>query len=321
MSAVGANETKLATRIVNGFKNASTTIGGRSVTQNAWVAGVYTGFGVQTIQTGKSFSSELRTLKQLYADLTGVSVNQISTMKALFGAAPPFVKEARHSIAKHILPEALVNVLSFVINLKLTRNNMSGKKQIALIAMQMGGGSVVSWLVGTENFLPMYAALYDMQAKGQAVPPEAYAEFLGTASKDARNDGGAGNTLVQAVAIRYAERQASPAQIVKDIESGVFNQIALEEKAKLNALPAEQTAKDGGHEARSISAQDLAAMQPVKATLPATQDAISPKTAMGPHSAKVLNGASSQVEPAALGPKTAQLAARQAEGKSPGLSA
>src|SRR5690606_27252259 len=100
----------------------------------------------------------------------------------------------------------------------------------------MAASSLHSAKVQSYGILPMYEAL---SQKPQTEDVE-YAGFIAAASKDAAAAGGIESPLVQALALDYAKQGARPAEILKEIQNGRFDERAMQ-KVQENRTAMEQS--------------------------------------------------------------------------------
>lgn len=178
--------------------------------------------------TAKGVSDRVHALKMMYMDLTGES--KISTRKLLMSKKlPDAVKAARGNIMKEFGPRVLLNLADIAASYVFVKNN-STKGMLYSFGLK-GASTLHAAQVQNLGLLPVYEAL----SQKAEIPPEEYAMFISMASKNARQAGGVENELVQALAIDYAEAGARPADILKDVESGKFDERATQKVADFKA--------------------------------------------------------------------------------------
>ncbi len=205
--------------VEHAIKNAPRALGkmdtAHVVANGAWVAAS----GVSIASDAHTFSKGLGTLKQMYADLTG---QRVSTVGVLFGKVPAVIAQARSHLMKNYMIKSGTDLAGLGVMLKMLFNQRFGgglKGMLAFSLPQMAAQGAD--MVMGESVLPAYQMLRDSFKKGQ-MPPDYYAAFIGTMSKDLKARGGAESPFAQAVAKQYAEMQATPTQILKEIESGAL---------------------------------------------------------------------------------------------------
>lgn len=219
------------------IKNAPKSLANANLTNVALKGAVVTGTTLQVTSTARGIAEKMHMLKQMYCDMTGEE--KISTRKLLTSKhVPDLVKEARGQIMKEFGPRVVLNFANTIATYGFMKNNNKG-------TMLLSGGLMALTQLHTAKvqsyeLLPMYEAL-NQQPQIQDVQ---YAAFISAASKDAAKAGGIESALVQALAVDYAKEGTRPADILKEIETGRFDERALE-KAKANRNAMEQM---GGHE-------------------------------------------------------------------------
>lgn len=230
----------------NVVKGAPKTLANANLTNVALKGAVVTGTTLQVTSTARGIAEKVHMLKQMHCDMTGEE--KISTRKLLMSKnVPDLVKEARGQIMKEFGPRVVLNFANTIATYGFMKNNNKG-------TMLLSGGLMALTQLHTAKvqsyeLLPMYEAL-NQQPQIQDVQ---YAAFISSASKDAAKAGGIESALVQALAVDYAKEGARPAEILKEIETGRFDERALE-KAQSNRAAME---KMGGHE---LAAQPEGAM-------------------------------------------------------------
>lgn len=187
-----------------------------------------TGTALQLTGTAKGVGEKVTTLKMMYSDMTGES--KISTRKLLFSKnVPDVIKTARSQILKEYGPRIVLNFANTVATYTFMKNT----KATGMIASfgLMGVSSLHASKAQTYDLLPMYEAM----ATTPDLQPEHYAAFISSASPQARAAGGPESQLVQAIAVDYAKAGMRPADILKEIQGGEFDQRALTLKQELIA--------------------------------------------------------------------------------------
>jgi len=203
------------------IKNAPDTLANANLKNVALKGAVVTGTALQVTGTARGIGEKVSTLKGLYTDLTGEQ--KISTRKLLFSKnVPDVIKEARGHILKEYGPRVVLNFANTIATYTFMKNT-SMKSMIGSFGL-MAASSLHSAKVQSYGILPMYEAM----SKMPQIDDVQYAAFISAASKDAAAAGGVESPLVQALAVDYARSGARPADILKDIETGRFDERAME---------------------------------------------------------------------------------------------
>lgn len=218
----------------NAIRNAPETLSKANLSNVALKGALITGTALQITGTAKGIGEKVHVLKQVHSDLTGEQ--KISTRKVLFGKnVPPIVKELRSQIIKEYGPRLALNLANTVATYTFMKGG--GVKSMVGSAGLMAATSLHSAKVQGYGVLPMYQALNQMPQ----ITDMQYAQFVSAASKDAAAAGGIESPLVRALAIDYAKEGTRPGDILKEIQSGKFDERAL---AKVQANREAQTAAD-----------------------------------------------------------------------------
>ncbi len=206
----------------HGAKLASTKAGQmgafHTATHAAWIAGS----GVGMYGAARDFSSQLESIKQMEADLTGKPAQSISTSTVLFGSVSKPVAEAR----KHVLitdgTHMAAHLAGLVVNIKSMKSpNAFGGMVTSMLAYALPDqiSSAVDTFAG-ESVASIYKPMADAQKAGEVLPPEAYKTFLVTASKDLQSRGSTGSRFAEALAVQYAAEKMSVADVLKEVHGG-----------------------------------------------------------------------------------------------------
>jgi len=148
-------------------------------------------------------------------------------------------------------PELALEALNDTVNVSLLHGGGASPAMMALIPLQIAGGSLMSAFGAEHKIIPLFEKLERTQASGQPVPVADYAEFICAISQDA-NKCGATNRLVMAMAKDYASQNASPTVILQDVKNGIFNKKAEDLRGVLEA-----EAKAVETPSTKISAEDV----------------------------------------------------------------
>jgi hypothetical protein len=190
----------------------------------------------------KTFSENLASLRQMYADMTGKDAKDVSTISLLTGKVPEPVAVARSHMIKTFGIKQALDVANIAANVALVFGRRGGgwKSIGAMMATSMAS-SAVDGVMG-ESILPVHKAFSDAYKAGREIPAEFYASYLYAASKDLNSRGEKGQQFAMQVAHEYASEHASPAQLLQEIENG-----KLVERIKNIAAKADELAKQHTH--------------------------------------------------------------------------
>jgi hypothetical protein len=208
---------------------------GHTVTNAAFV-------GVATLgmfNVARNFKQQLNALRQMQADITGQDVSNVSSYSVLMGNASKPVADARWQLLKQFGFQSALQAVSILFSVKWLKGNMGGRAMMTQVAVEMVSAPVAEML--SSSVLPTYQGFRDALAKGQAVPVEYYAEFLGVASPELQLRGGASSGFTKELAKEYAAEKASPGQIMKDIADGTLLK-------RVDAIKARNAAKTPIHQ-------------------------------------------------------------------------
>ena len=174
----------------------------------------------------KSFRESLRALKQLTADMQGVSPKSISTWKLLFGKQTGMVKEARSQFFKGAVPGVGIFFASTMLE-GFAHKKISQKFGYGSIAATMGSQMLFSQvqslgghLEQQNSFLEYYSAYRAAQAEGKQLGAQDYKDLAGsviTKMPVAKKLDSYGMTLI---AQYYAINQTPLEQVMKDMNGG-----------------------------------------------------------------------------------------------------
>lgn len=221
------------TNLPNAIRKSPETLANANLKNVALKGAVVTGTALQVTGTARGIGEKVHTLKDLYCDLTGEK--KISTRKLLFSKnVPDVVKEARSHILKEYGPRVVLNFANTIATYTFMKNT-SMKSMLGSFGL-MAASSLHSAKVQSYGILPMYEALN----KKPQIEDVEYAGFISAASKEAAKAGGIESPLVQALAVDYAREGLRPADILKEIEIGRFDERAMQ-KVQENRVAMEQS--------------------------------------------------------------------------------
>lgn len=218
------------------IRKAPENFGKASISNIALKGALVTGNALQVTATVKGISEKTHVLKQVYSDMTGET--RVSTRKLMFSRnVPPLVKELRGQIIKEYGPRMVLNMANTVATYTFMKGNnlksMLGSAGLN-IATSLHSAKVQGYAV-----LP----LYQQMNQASEISDVQYAQFITAASKDAAAAGGMESPLVQALAVDYAKEGIRPGELLKEIQSGKFDERAL---AKVRESQQVQTTRSQG---------------------------------------------------------------------------
>ncbi|MCH2547067.1 MAG: hypothetical protein MK052_05625, partial [Alphaproteobacteria bacterium] len=224
-------------------RNIPQSVAKTNIADVAVKGAVYTGTALQVTSTARGIADNLHTLKQMHCDITGDK--KISTRKLLTSKkVPDVVKRARNQIFKEFGPRAVLNAANIAATVGKKKSGM----KYVLVNSGIGMATqMINNVTQASSVLPMYEAMN----QAPQLTEMHYAQFLSAASKDANKAGGVESGMVQALATDYAREGVRPADILKEIETGRFDQRTIA-KAEANRIGMESK---GGHTISGANAQ------------------------------------------------------------------
>jgi len=226
-----------------GFKNAASMVAeapsalaAKPMVTGLMEASFISASAIQMTTGGLTFAKGLATLKQMAFEITG---KKYSAWEVLFGDAPEVVKNERGQMLKVLAVSEGAGAISLGLAIKNAARVVSPWLWGGITAV----GAGASMLIG-EGMLPVYDQASKAFNAGQPIPPEMYAKIIGV-SKELTNHGGEAGPFAQAIATQYAAENVSPADVIREMESGALKQridkIIAENDAKAPAKTEEKT--------------------------------------------------------------------------------
>lgn len=205
----------------------------------AWIGGASLGM----YAVARSFGSQLYALRQLQADLTGKDISEVSSYSVLMNSnLPKPVLDARDKLLKLSGIHALASTAGLVMALK--SHLIDGKlakmlgpvgegaagAMLGMMAYQIPDqiAEIAEGFVGSP-ILAHYNGLRDVQASGQALPPEAIAEFVYACNDKLRAKGHTGQHFAMALSDEYVAEGTKIATILEEVSNGKM-------QARINAI-------------------------------------------------------------------------------------
>ncbi|MDE3060448.1 MAG: hypothetical protein KGJ06_05505 [Pseudomonadota bacterium] len=201
--------------------------------------------GSQLYGVARSFSDKLDSLKQIYADMTGKNVSQVSTLSVLTGNVPKTVREARTHVLLEHGSRGFFSAAWGAISLRgLFKGSGIGMKTGLFLGLANEG---IDRVMGEAPVLHIYKGVSDAYKSGKTLSAQDYAMFTLAASDALRSHGKVGEAFAIELGKQYAAENAKPWEILKEIEKGILNQRIEKIKA---AHPIAAHAKPAHAEAR-----------------------------------------------------------------------
>ncbi|MDX1974476.1 MAG: hypothetical protein SFT92_02245 [Rickettsiales bacterium] len=262
------------------------------------------GDAISMTMDARTFTKNLKTLKEMIADAKGIEPAQVSTFTALFsGDVPLTAKAARKNIIMKTGVKEVIDGANMLLNVKqATDPKMSMAKMFAWFGATTAAGIVADQVMG-ESVLPLYSALRLAEKTGQPIPPEAMAQFIGEINSDLKSRGGAESPFAQEVANQVIQEHLSLADIMKENETGkimlrVHKVIEENEKPKIPSVAQAPVAQQApAMEAPAVEAAPAKShVERLSEPKPAHthHHNKTPKEVVGTHTAKVAAGAGDQ---------------------------
>jgi hypothetical protein len=194
---------------------------------------------VQMAGGARTFTQGVTSLKQLYADIKGVPTKSVSTWDVLFSSsAPASVRDARKQLWETSVLGQLSDATSLVLSLKMARKgNLSIASFLVPQAVEMGAKVLIG-----GSYLADYDKMKTAHAHGQRLSADDYAQLLGQACKDIAARGGSDSPFAAALGQQYAEANASPQQVMQEINNGVVTKRVMQIIAANTPTPAPSVA-------------------------------------------------------------------------------
>lgn len=181
---------------------------GEGLINSTWLAGS----AVNMAGGALSFSKSLLEMKRLASEITG---KHYSTWDVITGDIPDILKPERAFLLKGFAASEGSSTLSLGFAIRSVARGFSPALMLATGAISMG----VNMLAG-EGFLPAYSAMREAYDAGQPIPPEAYANLIGMASKEMAEHGGPGGAFAKKIAEQFAEEDRSPGHVLRETIDG-----------------------------------------------------------------------------------------------------
>ncbi len=182
------------------------------------------GSAVSMAADARSAQSQLRMVKEMYADMTGQSAANISIARVLLGSVPEPVARARKALVGQYFLKGAADTANIIINTKQAINH---KFSIAKAMIGFLGAEAVSHVADgmvadhtAETYVAFKQAYLASKATGQPLEAAQYAEFIGMVSPELAKRGGGRSRFAQEIGTQYAEAGLDPAAIMKEIASG-----------------------------------------------------------------------------------------------------
>ena len=215
------------------------------VTNTAFVIGGALGvYGV-----AKGVTQELNSLKHMYADLTGVPFEKVSTFSLLTGSVPKMLEEPR----KHLIMEYGVRAIIQAVGLAWMIRGLRKAEGISMLAFMVPqAASAGADMIMGSSLMPVYAGVKNAYNSGQPLPPDAYADFVMMGSHDLKIRGEVGRMVAARVGEQYAAARTEPGEVLRELNDGRF---MVRVKDLIAAAEAEYAARVAAHKAAEAEAK------------------------------------------------------------------
>ena len=162
-----------------------------------------------------NFFKNVAGLKAMSKDITG---KETSTMDIFRGKVPDAIKDGRSKLIKSSAVSAVTDTVSLgLVTAMAVKGSVGALSFMGPQAVSMG----INAMIG-ESSLQVYSALSQAHASGQKITGEAYAALIGATSHEIKARGGADSIFAKKMGEVYAAENASPAQVLREIDSGKF---------------------------------------------------------------------------------------------------
>lgn len=235
---------KTSSAVVNAFKkvglgNQLHNMKSTSLFMSMWRASLPFSTIVRAAEVKSTVQGSVDSVVEMCRDMTGNP--NMSSFDVMFGSnVPQVIKAARSQAFAEGGIEAVFSAIGVgaEAGMAFGSKNMHGAKVMGLMVLTGASHMVaphIKYLFGYgEAYAPLYSAIKEAQGMGEQVPPQAYLQLIAAASETVAKTGGDQNLLAQRMATEYAKEQATPAQIMQDIESKRFDEKALALKAEMD---------------------------------------------------------------------------------------
>lgn len=210
-----------ARNLSTAVKNVPNKLGDMSLANAAMKGALVAGTVVQVTSTTRGVVDSFQSLRKMHSDMTGGA--KINPFQLMFSRnLPSKVKMARGQIWKNYGPRVVLNFLSTLSQYGVWKNNSKGS--MLLTGGLMAAGQIHAAKAQSYTLLSLYDALDQIPE----INAKQYAALISVASIDAAKAGGTESALVQAIAEQYAQEKTRPAQVMQEMESGKFDERAMD---------------------------------------------------------------------------------------------
>ncbi len=275
-------------------RNIPASLSGMNLHQTAFNGAIAAGSAFTVIRSTKNFHHDMQSLKGMVAALEGTDAGHVSTFHALFANnASPTVKAARAYMFKVYSVETLADIGDVALNLVLMRKG-GANNMMTMMPLMMGTAMIPAFMHG-HNALTAFGSMDALVKSGQPLGAGAYAQFIQQALPQAKNIT-ADNGLLVELGKHYADMKATPAQMLKEIESNHITEVAAQLQQQLAtagrhagdpvAAPAVETSKLQVAAQPALHAATVAGTAAMMAHGTRTTP---PRTVVGGHTAKLMS--------------------------------
>jgi hypothetical protein len=203
---------------------ASGTIG-HNVMNGSFVLGS----GIEGISHLRGTGKKIAAIKEAVYDETG---KRPSTFDVVIGNVPEFAKDMRSAVLKKSVVKLGADVIGLGANIRMALDKRFGflPSMVAFMAPQLFSQAVdASIHDNVDVYVAFRRNALSKKSAGQKLTVEDYAPFIAELEPKLRKRGRVGQEFAMKVAEHYVAIQATPGQVLKDVESG--KTLALVHKA------------------------------------------------------------------------------------------
>lgn len=163
--------------------------------------------------------SDVKVFRQILADLTGKSLDEVNSSDVLFSELPFAGQKARQALFASAAPRAVLEGINTVFNIKMIKGSHIGI--LTMLAPMFLSQAIGMFTSG--NILDVYKEMKRNEAKGQENLPDQYAALIGMSHKKLAQRGGANSNFAQELGRMYAERHASVKDVMQAVMDGTID--------------------------------------------------------------------------------------------------
>ncbi len=296
--------------LASSLKSIPATIANKTTHSTAFDATFALETAVSNISFAKDVSFHLNNLRHMCEVME--DTKEVSNFHVLFSKdVPKVVQHARKQVFAQFGPRAVIEAASDVLTgVGFIRSNF------LMMMLPMGIRMAAGAASPKFNLLNDYGALAQAQASGEQLEGAHYAKIIAGASEAVALAGGNMNGLTVEVAKHYAKQQTPIDQVLREIESGQMNKIALGLQQERTTAGITAGTMDPEAQARAEAEQENydAAIAREKNETPKAQIATTESVHASPTQHTMQQPATNAAIPTAIMPKTAQILSAPQQG-------